>query len=49
MDEIEEPVIVAYYRDRHHAKRDQRITQIVPADKLSGTGIGNRGHLIFMT
>ena len=28
-------------------KRDHRVTEIVPTDKLPGTCIGNRGHLIF--
>jgi len=44
MDEIEEPVIVARDCERHHAKREHGITEIVPADKLPGVGIGNRGH-----
>jgi len=34
MDEIEEPVIVARDCERHHAKREHGITEIVPADKL---------------
>src|ERR1700752_2179148 len=44
MDEIEEPMIVAHYRHRHHAKRDHSVTEIVPTDKLPRTGIGNCGH-----
>ncbi len=44
MDEIEKPVIVARDCERHHAKREHGITEIVLADKLPGVGIGNCGH-----